>query len=45
VREEEALGRLGVAHAHVPVSVNHVLVGEDAVRDDQLGDEVRRRSE
>src|SRR5213075_1906419 len=40
VREEEALGRLGIAHADVAIGIDHVFVGQYAICDDKFGDEV-----
>src|SRR5262249_5803126 len=39
-RDEEALGIVGMAHADVAVGIDHVLLGEDAVGDDEVLDEV-----
>ena len=38
-RDEEVLGIVGMADADVAVGVDHVLLGEDAVGDDEVLDE------
>src|SRR5262245_42021205 len=40
VRQEEALGIVWMTHADVTVGVDHVLPREDAVGDDELGDQL-----
>ena len=43
VREEEMLGIVGIADAHVAVGVHHLLSREDTVGDDQILNDVTSR--
>ena len=39
-RQEEAFRIVGVPHADVAVGVDHVLIGEDAVGDDEIAQKI-----